>query len=385
MRTALVHVFGTLLALQPVSQPSLSRGAIEGTLSARNAKRARAAGLELEQLEAAVRALLACFRTGHKLLIFGNGGSGAHAQHMAAEFVGRVGCQRDPLPAVALTTDASVITAIANDFGFEHVFSRQVSALGRPGDIAVVISTSGTSPNVIAGARAARAAGMRILAITGAPELALARVADLAVTVATADTQQIQEAHMVAAHSLCETVETLLAGDGGAEARPATAAGKVVSLADLLELRAGWRAARRTVVWTNGVFDLLHAGHVRSLEMAKSFGDILVVGVNADAAVRDAKGSDRPVVPERQRAELVAGLASVDYVTIFAEAAPSEVLGTLQPEVHCKGRDYETRSLPERAVVEGYGGRVELLPVLPGVSSTELVRRIADAAPLPDG
>ncbi len=337
-------------------------------------RRTRRAGLDPSQLEAAARALLACFRAGGKVLIFGNGGSAADAQHMAAEFVCRVRLERPTLPAIALTTDASVLTAIANDFGFEHVFSRQVSALGRPGDLAIVISTSGASTNVLAGADAAHVAGMRVVGITSSSDAPLARLSDIAVTVVASNTQQIQEAHLLAEHVLCEAVERRLFGDHAEHSDAMDIANNVIELADLLELRAGWRAAARTVVWTNGIFDLLHAGHVHSLEGAKGFGDVLIVGVNIDATVQALKGDGRPIVPEHERAQIVGALQAVDYVTLFHEPDPSDVLRQLQPDVHCKGTDYAGRPMSERAVVEAYGGRVEFIPRLPGLSTTKLIR-----------
>ncbi len=154
---------------------------------------------------------------------------------------------------------------------------------------------------------------------------------------------------------------------------------KVIDLGALLELRARWRAEGRTVVWTNGCFDLLHVGHVRGLQEARGLGDVLVVGVNSDASVRKLKGPGRPVVPEAERAEVLAALACVDHVLIFGEDTPTEVLARLRPDVHCKGADYappSTRPIPEAETVRAYGGRIAFLTFTPGVSTTDLVRRI---------
>lgn len=133
------------------------------------------------------------------------------------------------------------------------------------------------------------------------------------------------------------------------------------------------------MVWTNGCFDLLHAGHVRSLLAARKLGDVLVVGLNSDTSVRQLKGSSRPVMPQAERAELLAALACVDAVVIFDELTPEAALGRLRPDIHCKGADYAPphgKPVPEKALVESYGGRVEFLPLLPGVSTTDLVERI---------
>jgi rfaE bifunctional protein nucleotidyltransferase chain/domain len=159
---------------------------------------------------------------------------------------------------------------------------------------------------------------------------------------------------------------------------------KVTDLDALLALRARWRAEGKAVVWTNGCFDLLHVGHVRGLQEARGLGDVLVVGVNSDASVRRLKGPTRPVVPEAERAEVLAALACVDHVLVFGEDTPAEVLGRLRPDVHCKGADYappSTRPIPEADVVRAYGGRIAFLTFVPGVSTTDLVRRAGLAPP----
>jgi phosphoheptose isomerase len=333
-------------------------------------------GIPADAFENAVADLIACFRRGGKLLVFGNGGSAADAQHLAAEFVGRFELDRQPLPAIALTTDSSALTAIANDFGYENVFARQVEALGRRGDVALAISTSGESPNVLHGVGAAAAAGMRTLGLVGDGASALARAVDVALVVRGATSAEVQEAQLVVEHELCRQVERRLgaapAAAGGADGGP----GRVVAWEPLLDERDQWRRAGLRVVWTNGAFDLLHQGHVRSLEAAKELGDVLVVGVNADETVRRLKGAGRPVVPAAQRAEVVAALRAVDRVVVFEEPTPELALDRLRPEVHAKGADYGDRPMPERSLVESYGGRVVLLPFVDGVSTTSLVSRL---------
>jgi rfaE bifunctional protein nucleotidyltransferase chain/domain len=153
----------------------------------------------------------------------------------------------------------------------------------------------------------------------------------------------------------------------------------VLTPVDLSALGERLRAAGKVVVWTNGCFDLFHAGHVRSLRAARALGDVLVVGVNSDGSVRRYKGAGRPVVPAAERAELVAALACVDHVVVFDEDLPEECIRLLRPDVHCKGADYAPphgKPVPEAALVESYGGRVAFLPLVDGLSSTELIRRI---------
>jgi phosphoheptose isomerase len=155
----------------------------------------------------AAAAIVAALRAGGKLLVFGNGGSAADAQHLVAELVGRFQRERAALAALALTTDTSVLTSIANDYAFERVFARQVEALGRSGDVAFGISTSGDSPNVVAALETARALHMRTIALTGRDGGAAGRAAAVHVNVPGADTARVQEVHRTLLHVICDIVE----------------------------------------------------------------------------------------------------------------------------------------------------------------------------------
>ncbi len=148
-----------------------------------------------------------------KLLICGNGGSAADAQHIAAELVGRYLREREPWPAIALTTNTSALTAIGNDYGFDEVFARQVRAYGRAGDVLVAISTSGESPNVLRAVDAARAAGMTVIGLSGGEGGRLATRCDLCLTVPVSSTPRIQEGHITLAHVLCGLVEEALCSE----------------------------------------------------------------------------------------------------------------------------------------------------------------------------
>jgi D-sedoheptulose 7-phosphate isomerase len=147
---------------------------------------------------------------GGKLLVCGNGGSAADAQHVAAEFVGRFRLERRALPAIALTTNTSIVTAVANDHGFDQVFARQVAALGRAGDVLLAISTSGESANVLKAAETARSGGLKVIALTGEGGGRLAAVCDVLLAVPSTDTARTQEAHLVIEHILCELAEASL-------------------------------------------------------------------------------------------------------------------------------------------------------------------------------
>jgi D-sedoheptulose 7-phosphate isomerase len=150
------------------------------------------------------------FREGHKILLFGNGGSATDAAHLAAEFVGRYTRERDPLPAIALATDIAAITCIANDYGFEELFARQIRAHGQKGDVAIAISTSGNSPNVLKGVEAARACGLTTIGWTGGTGGKLAGMVEYPFVVPSTVTARIQESHITLGHVLCELIEEQL-------------------------------------------------------------------------------------------------------------------------------------------------------------------------------
>lgn len=149
---------------------------------------------------------------------------------------------------------------------------------------------------------------------------------------------------------------------------------KILSRDRLVALHGRPREGR--LVFTNGCFDLLHPGHVAYLDEARRLGDRLVVGVNTDASMRRLKGPSRPLVPERDRARVLAGLASVDAVTLFDEDTPAELVAALRPDVLVKGGDYTPETIVGRDTVEGDGGEVRVIPFLPGYSTTDLLRRI---------
>ncbi len=164
-------------------------------------------------------AITRAFRNGGKLLIAGNGGSAADAQHIAGELLSRFGFDRAPLPAIALTTDTSVLTAIGNDYGFDRVFERQVRGLGRPGDIFLALSTSGRSPNVLCALEAAREIGMVTIGFTGDGRRDMTAYCDHCLAAPSGETPLIQQIHIVAAHAICGLVERDLFG--GASVRAA--------------------------------------------------------------------------------------------------------------------------------------------------------------------
>jgi D-sedoheptulose 7-phosphate isomerase len=157
-----------------------------------------------------VEVVTASLKAGHKILLFGNGGSAADAQHIAGEFVNRFLIERPPLPAIALTTDTSVLTSIGNDYDFSDIFSKQIRAIGQPGDIAWGMSTSGSSPNVVKAFEAARKVGMVTIGLTGRDGGEIAKMVDYSLNVSSGNTPRIQEAHMTVSHVICELVDVKL-------------------------------------------------------------------------------------------------------------------------------------------------------------------------------
>ena len=165
----------------------------------------------LDRVATVIDLLDDAFRAGHKLLVFGNGGSAADAQHLTAELVGRFAAERRGLPAIALTSNQAMLTAWSNDYSFEDVFARQVEALGLPGDVALGISTSGRSANVVNAMRRARELGLRTVGLTGQGDSAITDVADVLLAVPLSETARIQEVHLVTYHAICAALERRIA------------------------------------------------------------------------------------------------------------------------------------------------------------------------------
>lgn len=181
-----------------------------------------------------------------------------------------------------------------------------------------------------------------------------------------------------------------MTGDGDASAvgnreseigNRTAASGKLLSLERLLERSAAQRGLGKKIVFANGAFDLLHVGHVRYLVAARAEGDWLVVGVNSDRSVRAAKGPARPIVPEAERAEIVAALGCVDAVVLFDDDSPASLLAALRPDVHAKGTDYTPETVPEREVVASFGGRTVIAGDPKDHATTDVVERIRSSIP----
>lgn len=153
---------------------------------------------------------------------------------------------------------------------------------------------------------------------------------------------------------------------------------KIVSRKKLVGIIEASRKLNKKIVFTNGCFDILHVGHVKYLQKAKSLADILIVGINCDVSVRKLKGESRPIITEKERAEVVSALECVDYVTIFHELTPENLIRIIKPDIHVKGGDWEVEQLPEASLVQSYGGRIVIADEVRGHSTSDIIRKIVE-------
>jgi D-beta-D-heptose 7-phosphate kinase/D-beta-D-heptose 1-phosphate adenosyltransferase len=160
---------------------------------------------------------------------------------------------------------------------------------------------------------------------------------------------------------------------------------KILKLTDLIQKVKNLRKSGKQIVFTNGCFDILHVGHVRYLTTARSEGDVLVVGLNSDASVKSIKPDNRPIVIQEERAEVLAGLASVDFITIFDESDPLALISAIKPDILVKGADWKEKEIVGADVVTAYGGKVVRAEVVPGISTSRLIRRIINRYQKEDG
>ncbi|OJU40535.1 MAG: hypothetical protein BGN97_11185 [Microbacterium sp. 69-10] len=339
------------------------------------ARRQRYAALAVESMAAGVveaaHVIATSLEQGGKILVFGNGGSAACAQHFAAEFTGKLKMDRVPMAAISLTTDTSALTAIANDYGYDVVFARQVTALARPGDIVVGLSTSGASRNIILAFEAAKAVGAVTVGLTGAIDQL---GGDHSLSVPLRETARVQEAHDLILHELAQVSERMVISDLAWDASACPFDFEIE--ADQIAGFRDWVTdTGEVLVTTNGVFDLFHEGHAVSLASARTHGDRLVVLVNDDASVKRLKGESRPIRNDRARMADLRRSSVADHVILMADDDPRRILELLRPDVHAKGRDYSGRGLVEAETVERHGGVVAYIDLVPGLSTTETVRR----------
>lgn len=323
-----------------------------------------------EEFARALNLCLEALRHGRKILAFGNGGSACDAEHLVAELVGRFGYDRPSLPGVALTIPASTVTAIANDYGYEQLFARQIEGVGQAGDVAIGFTTSGKSPNVLRALQVGRARGLKTIVCTGAADSPCEKAADVCLKVPATATPRIQEIHAVLVHSLCRGIEQALFPKPDLVALPAAKIVEAANMSEFVRAINGYKS-----VFTNGCFDILHPGHVTYLQAARRLGDLLVVGVNSDASVKKLKGPQRPYHRLEDRMMMLSALACVDYVIAFDEETPQRLIESLTPRILVKGGDYTRESVVGADWVESHGGRVCIIPLVEGHSTTRILEK----------
>lgn len=348
--------------------------------------------------------IVRCLDSGGILFAGGNGGSYSDALHITGELLKSFDRNRlladderqafDGLPygdevsrqiehgfrAVALGSNGALATAVQNDFVLPKMaFAQELFAMARQGDILLGISTSGNARNLMYAIAAAKAKGVATIALTGQSGGEMAAAADIAIRVPAKVTSEVQELHLPTYHALCAMIEARKFGGGKVSALPPK--GSVLPVDQVAQVVDHLRRSGKRIVWTNGCFDILHLGHVTYLKNARERGDILVVGINSDSSIRALKGPDRPIIAERQRAEILTNLTAVDYVTIFEDHDTVQLLERVKPDVYAKGGDYsiDTINADERRVVESYGGEIAILPKIDATSTTVILDRIKKA------
>jgi len=308
-------------------------------------------------------------QTGHKVYTFGNGGSAAEAQHFTTELIGRFKDNRKPLPAVCLSVDATALTCIGNDYGFEYIFSRQVQGLVEQGDVVIGFSTSGASQNVINGMLAVHEKDATSVLFTGSSPNPKA-IAQIRIEVGGSETAIIQELHLVLIHILCELIEEELGFNNGLNKNRQP---KIIYEKDLRTIQL---PPRESIVWVNGCFDLLHEGHLFLLNSASTQATFLVVGLNSDTSVRKIKGEGRPIVSEMNRARTLSQLPFVDLVIIFKDENPKKILNELRPGFVLKDEIYEEVEYPEKELLQLMNAKILYTRHLKEISTSKMIENM---------
>jgi D-sedoheptulose 7-phosphate isomerase len=308
-------------------------------------------------------------RGGGVVYAFGNGGSAASANHFVAEFVGKLKVDRRPSPAISLNTEVSTLTAIANDYGYEEVFARQVSAHVTPEDLVLGISTSGKSKSILLGLEAAAGIGANTYLLTGK-----GKSSKNTIRVPHSDTARIQEAHDFLLHSVAQLAERMLHPELDNDAS-ADAFDFVLQVEDFSEFKNWVRGTGIILGTTNGVFDLLHGGHLAALRAASLECDRLVVFLNDDDSVHLNKGPSRPVRSQNERVQDLKATSFVSHVVLMSEQNAATLIEQLEPNFHFKGDEYQGFGIPEETAIKKVGGQMKFHPRTPNVSTSRDIER----------
>lgn len=323
---------------------------------------------QIEQIEDLAREIASAIQNGKRIYAFGNGGSAAEAQHFTTELIGRFIGNRRSLPAISLSADSSALTCIANDFGYDKVFSRQVEGLVQDGDVVVGFTTSGRSSNVLEGLITAKSLGGFSVLVTGNHQSENSILADIVLEIGGEKTAIIQEIHLMVIHVLCELIEGYL----GLKSDELVISNEKVLYES--EFKAELLSDSKSRVWVNGCFDVLHEGHLLLLNVASRAGTELIVGLNSDSSVRRLKGQGRPVISEVRRARTISQLPFVDSVIIFGSDNPLDILRLVRPNVVVKGGSYAGSHFVEKEFLSEINCKVIFTEHIPDLSTTRILQ-----------
>ena len=324
------------------------------------------------QIEKLAEEISEGFKSGKKLYAFGNGGSAAEAQHFTTELIGRFKENRKSLPAISLCSDSTALTCIANDFGFDEIFSRQVEGLVEPGDIVIGFTTSGKSKNVLSGLAAAKKKLSHGVLITGNNDFDYRFQVDTILQIGGSETAIIQELHLSFIHILCDLIE------GNMGFKPVTLKEPNPKIIYDFEFSNELLPENESITWVNGCFDILHEGHLMLLNAAASLGGSLIVGINSDTSVKILKGAERPFITELERARTLSQFPFVELIVIFNDKDPLEILKKIRPSTVVKDSSYETHGFPERNFLESTDCKIVYTQHIDGLSTTHIIKNIQD-------
>jgi len=325
---------------------------------------------QISQISQFAEEIVTAFKSGNRLYAFGNGGSASEAQHFTTELIGRFKGNRRALPAISLNSDTSAITCIANDFGFEQVFSRQLEGLLNPGDIVVAFSTSGTSLNVLKGLEVASALGAKTTLLTGSNGQTQRNSSQRTIALGGNETALIQEIHLAIIHIVCDVIEVLSGFQPDEKNREPR------EIIYDYDLTPDLVPKNKELVWVNGCFDIIHEGHLLLMEIAAKQGNHLIVGLNSDASVRQIKGEGRPFIPELYRAKTLARIPFVDQVIIFSDPNPLSILRRIAPHCVVKDSSYESVDYPEKDYLIANRTKIVYTSHISDLSTTAIISRL---------
>lgn len=325
---------------------------------------------QIAQLNELAEEIAVAFEGGKRLYAFGNGGSAAEAQHFTTELIGRFKGNRRSLPAISLNADSSAITCIANDFGFDQVYSRQLEGLLDRDDIVIAFSTSGASPNVLKGLEVSAGIGAKTTLFTGNKGGLNHEVAQRTIALGGHETALIQEMHLALIHILCDAIEIQMG------LQPEGNIGEFREIIYDYEWSPDLVPKDRDLVWVNGCFDIIHEGHLLLLESAAKQGNHVIVGLNSDLSVARIKGEGRPLIPELSRAKTLARIPYVDQVVIFSEENPLSILQKVAPNCVVKDSVYEKLQYPEKDYLINNKIKIVYTSHISDLSTTTILSKI---------